>query len=115
MVAAEPVIRAVLPDANVPASVRSGGTPVQRCPATDRDAILAAWLDEHDEGTACVIGDPAFAGADRIRSLSAVEAKGLEFDLVVLAATSPSGDDVTDAVDRYVAMTRATRRLVILE
>ena len=74
-----------------------------------------AWLDEHDEGTACVIGDPAFAGADRIRSLSAAEAKGLEFDLVVLATAPPSGDDVTDAVDRYVAMTRATRRLVILE
>ncbi|WP_222844460.1 hypothetical protein [Saccharomonospora sp. CUA-673] len=115
MAAAEPVIRAVLPDANVPTSIRRGGAPVEYRPAAERDAILDAWLAEHDQGTACVLGDPTYPGIDRVRSLSPVEAKGLEFDLVLLAEPAPSGDPVTDAVDRYVAMTRATQRLVILE
>jgi DNA helicase IV len=38
--------------------------------------------------------------------------KGLEFDLVVLIDTAAVG--VQAAVDRYVAMTRATQQLVIL-
>ena len=50
----------------------------------------------------------------RVRSLTAGTAKGLEFDLVVLVAPGSFGDGVAGAVDRYVAMTRATRQLVIL-
>ena len=38
----------------------------------------------------------------------------LEFDLVVLIDTEAFGDGVEGAVDRYVAMTRATQQLVIL-
>jgi DNA helicase IV len=40
--------------------------------------------------------------------------KGLEFDLVVLVDPEAFGDGIEGAVDRYVAMTRATQRLVIL-
>jgi DNA helicase IV len=61
-----------------------------------------------------VIGDPAFAGSDRVRSLTPVLAKGLEFDLVVLVRPQSFGTGIEGAVDRYVAMTRATQRLVIL-
>ncbi len=61
-----------------------------------------------------MIGDPAFAGADRIRSLSAEGAKGLEFDLVVLVDPERWGNGITVAVDTYVAMTRATQELVVL-
>ena len=106
---AEPVIRAVLPDANVPRSIRSTGVPVVHGSVGDRDAILGAWLAEHAEGVVCVIGDPAFAATTRVRSLTPELAKGLEFDLVVLVDPEKFG-----AVDRYVAMTRATRQLVIL-
>lgn len=66
------------------------------------------------DGVACVIGDAGFEGDDRVRSLSPVDAKGLEFDLVVLVDPDAFGAGVAGAVDRYVAMTRATRELVIL-
>jgi DNA helicase IV len=43
-----------------------------------------------------------------------VLAKGLEFDLVVVIDPDSFGDGIEGAVDRYVAMTRATAQLVIL-
>jgi len=115
MVEAEPVIRAAIPDANVPTSVRSSGIPVSRAAFAERDVILEAWLAEHPEGIACVIGDPGFEASDRVRSLTPELAKGLEFDLVVLVEPERFGDGIEGAVDRYVAMTRATRQLAILE
>jgi superfamily I DNA/RNA helicase len=139
MAEAEPVIRAVLPDANVPTSIRSSGVPVVHGPASDLDSILDAWLAGHADGIACVIGDPAFLKntaqeTSRVRSLTPELSKGLEFDLVVLINPAAWGSDTKDgdikdgdikdggikdggiegAVDRYVAMTRATQQLVIL-
>jgi DNA helicase IV len=63
---------------------------------------------------ACVIGDPTFRATDRVQSLTPQLAKGLEFDLVVLVDPQGWGDGVEGAVDRYVAMTRATSQLVVL-
>jgi hypothetical protein len=116
MAEAEPVIRAALPDANVPTSVRSTGVPVVHGSRTDLGSILDTWLAEHaqGEGIACVIGDPTFQGTPRIRSLPPELAKGLEFDLVVLVDPGSFGAGIEGAVDRYVAMTRATQELVIL-
>ena len=114
MAHAEPVIRAVLPDANVPTSIRSSGVPVRYGAAAELGSILDAWLAAHAEGIACVIGDPAFAAAPRVRSLTAELSKGLEFDLVVLVDPEAFGPGIEGAVDRYVAMTRATQQLVIL-
>ncbi|MGC4814979.1 RNA polymerase recycling motor ATPase HelR [Micromonospora sp. DT228] len=114
MAEAEPVIRAVLPDANVPTSIRGNGLPVVRGSVAELGAILDAWLTAHTDGTACVIGDPTFAPTSRVRSLSPEQAKGLEFDLVVLIDPEAFGTGVEGAVDRYVAMTRATQQLVIL-
>jgi superfamily I DNA/RNA helicase len=115
MAEAEPVIRAVLPDANVPVSIRHGGVPVTHGAAADLDTILAGWLAGHAEGTACVIGVPGFRPrSGRVQSLTPELAKGLEFDLVVLVDPGRFGSGVQGAVDRYVAMTRATRQLVIL-
>jgi hypothetical protein len=114
MAEAEPVIRAVLPDANVPTSIRSGGFPVRHGPAADLDSIVGAWLAAHDEGIACVIGDPTFRATSRVQSLTPELAKGLEFDLVVLVDPEAFGTGIEGAVDRYVAMTRATQQLVIL-
>ena len=97
MAEAAPVIRAALPDANVPVSIRSSGIPVVHGDVADLDRVLAA----HTDGTVGVIGGPG---------MPPELAKGLEFDLVVLvepASWSP--------VDRYVAMTRATRQLVVLD
>ncbi|MFF0218626.1 RNA polymerase recycling motor ATPase HelR [Streptomyces vinaceus] len=114
MARAEPVIRAALPDANVPTSIRSSGVPVAYGAVTDLEGILDDWLAAHAEGTACVIGDPSFRATPRVRSLTPQLSKGLEFDLVVLVGPEAFGEGVEGAVDRYVAMTRATRQLVIL-
>ncbi|MER7624772.1 RNA polymerase recycling motor ATPase HelR [Streptomyces sp. NPDC126503] len=114
MTEAETVIRAALPDANVPVSVRSTGVPVVHGPVTELDAVLAGWLAEHTEGVACVIGAPAFRERPRVRSLTPGLSKGLEFDLVVLVDPEAFGTGIEGAVDRYVAMTRATQRLVVL-
>jgi hypothetical protein len=114
MAEAEPVIRAALPDANVPTSIRSSGIPVVHGSASDLDSILDSWLAAHAEGIACVIGDPTFRATSRVRSLTPELAKGLEFDLVVLVDPEAFGTGIEGAVDRYVSMTRATQRLVLL-
>ena len=114
MAQAEPVIRAVLPDANVPTSIRSSGVPVVRGSTSDLGSILDTWLAAHADGIACVIGDPAVRPTSRVRSLTPELAKGLEFDLVVLIDPEAFGKGIEGAVDRYVAMTRATQQLVIL-
>jgi len=116
MAEAEPVIRAVLPDANVPTSIRSSGLPVVHESVSELGPILDRWLAAHaeGEGIACVIGDPSFRATARVQSLIPELAKGLEFDLVVLIDPESFGTGIEGAVDRYVAMTRATQQLVIL-
>jgi DNA helicase IV len=114
MAEAEPVIRAALPDANVPISIRSTGVPVTHGSASELGPVLGTWLAAHHEGIAAVIGDPTFPPASRVWSLAPELSKGLEFDLVVLIDPQAFGDGIEGAVDRYVAMTRATQRLVIL-
>ncbi|MGW0928659.1 RNA polymerase recycling motor ATPase HelR [Streptomyces sp. NPDC002644] len=114
MAEAEPVIRAAVPDANVPTSVRRAGIPVHHGTVAELRDVVDGWLAAHKEGIACVIGDPAFRETPRVRSLTPELAKGLEFDLVVLVRPERFGEGVAGAVDRYVAMTRATQRLVVL-
>src|SRR3954464_7662628 len=60
MAEAEPVIRAVLPDANVPTSIRSTDVPVVHGSTSDLGSVLDTWLAANDDGIACVIGDPTF-------------------------------------------------------
>lgn len=127
---AAPAILAAIPDANVPTSVRSSGVPVHHGGVDELDVVIDAWLAENDqgEGTAVVIrgedgsgaraglgawAPPAAAGG-RVRILTPRMAKGLEFDLVVLLGPRGFEEGITGAVDRYVAMTRATGRLVVL-
>jgi hypothetical protein len=64
MAEAEPVIRELLPDANVPTSIRSSGSSGARGPTSELRAIVDDWLATHD-GVACVIGDPTYAAAAR--------------------------------------------------
>ncbi|MFJ5955345.1 RNA polymerase recycling motor ATPase HelR [Paenarthrobacter sp. NPDC092416] len=116
MVEAEPVIRAALPDANVPTSIRSSGLPVVHGSAAELESILDTWLRSHADGVACVISRDGVSlpASPRVRRLTPELAKGLEFDLVVLMDPESFGPGIDGAVDRYVAMTRATQQLVIL-
>jgi len=122
MAEAEPVIRAVFPDANVPTSVRTTGVPVGHRKMSELGAILDAWLETNPEGIACVIGTRdgrTVTPSSRVRTLTPEDVKGLEFDLVVLIDPDTFGSDgrergIEGTVDRYVSMTRATQQLVLL-
>ena len=119
MAEAEPVIRAVFPDANVPTSIRSSGVPVEHGSTSELRSILHTWAAANADGIACVIGtgeleEDSIEATSRVRSLTPELSKGLEFDLVVLLDPESFGEGIEGAVDRYVAMTRATQRLVIL-
>ena len=48
MAEAEPVIRAAIPDANVPTSVRASGVPVVRGPVSGLRSLVEEWLGAHD-------------------------------------------------------------------
>lgn len=69
MTEAEPVIRAVLPDANVPTSIRSTGMRVRRGSASELDSIVATWLAGHADGIGWVVGDPTFRATPLVWSL----------------------------------------------
>ena len=81
--------------------------------ATGQDVALVADI-ESKLLKAEYAGDPTFRRTARVRSLTPELAKGLEFDLVVLVDPDAFGTGIEGAVDHYVAMTRATQRLVIL-
>src|SRR6202000_1541719 len=55
MAEAEPVIRAVLPDANVPTSVRRTGVAVVPGQAAELGDVIEAWLATNADGIAAVI------------------------------------------------------------
>ena len=119
MAAAAPVIRAVFPDANVPTSIRSSDLPVVHASTSDLGTVVDTWLAGHDDGIACVISTDGSSGnayekTARVRALTPELSKGLEFDLVVLVDPEDFGSGIEGAVDRYVAMTRATQQLVVL-
>ncbi len=119
MAEAEPVIRAAIPNANVPISIRRSNVPVVHGSVSDLGSILDTWLAAHAEGIACVIGtgdieSGTIPATSRVRSVTPELSKGLEFDLVVLIDPETFGQGIEGAVDRYVAMTRATQQLVIL-
>ena len=111
--AAEQISRAI-PGANVPTSIRSTGLPIIRGEESELQSVLDEWVASHPEGTACVIGDPSFVARERVVSLTPSLAKGLEFDLVVVVNPSRFGEGITGAVDRYVAMSRATQQMAVL-
>ncbi|GAA1487555.1 RNA polymerase recycling motor ATPase HelR [Brachybacterium sacelli] len=111
---AAPVIRAALPDANVPRSIRETGVPVRHGRTEELEEILEAWLGEHEEGTVGVIGHPTLVSTARVQALTPQLAKGLEFDLVVLVDPENFGEGLEGAAARYVAMTRATAELAVL-
>ena len=98
----------------MPTSIRSTDIPVLHGAASELGSILDTWLAAHADGIACVIGDPTFHATSRVQSLTPELSKGLEFDLVVLVDPDVFGTGIQGAVDRYVAMTRATQQLVIL-
>lgn len=136
MEVAATAIRAVLPQVQVPTSVRSSGRAVQTVSPGEVGEMLASWVAERPDGSICLIAEDAVVTEDlrlriqdwqrqhpALRLLTPELAKGLEFDLVLVldpdswgAGETPIAGErtVAAAVDRYVAMTRATQHLVIV-
>jgi DNA helicase IV len=137
------VLRAALPGAEPPSSVRSTGVPPRIVPvrdAADLPARVAATaLDELaavGDGTVGIVCPASLVGAvaaalerhgadfggaadralDAPISLVPVEmAKGLEFDAVVVAEPAGIAEEAaTGLLALYVALTRATRRLALV-
>jgi len=114
------------PDLRPPRSVRTTGEPPWRCQSTlaDLPQVVAEIAASHAEGQLAIITpSPHLARlspttgpdiTDPVVVLTPGQAKGLEFDSVIVVdpatiLASPHGHN-----DLYVAMTRATRRLVVV-
>lgn len=133
---AAPVVRRAYPGADLPRAIRETG--VKPLLAAAEAGELPGWLDRQVaafagqvQGTIGVIAPPSrlaalaaatadlpgFTGAgDRVSLVSPLSAKGLEYDAVVvvspdeIVAQSPGGERVL-----YVALTRPTQRLAVVE
>lgn len=91
------------------------------------DAVARELLEGVGGQVAVISADGAARGAgrgaeiaagesmeDRVQVLSPNQSKGLEFDGVVLVEPATIWGDGTGAAELYIALTRATQRLVIL-
>jgi DNA helicase IV len=104
------VASGVLPDVEPPVSVRRTGIrPWARkvLPEDLSDAARAA-IDEAGAGTVAIIAPRGVLPG--VATLTPHEAKGLEFDVVIVVEPGR----IENPADLYVALTRATRELGIL-
>jgi DNA helicase IV len=116
-------IRQVMPDADIPEAVRSTGLLPEHRVVADPLGAVADAVDEvlsHVDGSVGVIvGERDRLKVDvdheRVSVVTPLESKGMEYDAVVvvepgrIVAESPMGSRIL-----YVALTRATQRLVTL-
>ena len=123
------VVRAEVPDADIPAAVRETGVePVDVTVGPDRlvaaaEAEVDRWVDEV-EGSIAVVAPAVHAaalaglngaGSGRVQVIDPMSTKGLEYDATVIVdpdeitAESPGGVRVL-----YVALTRAAHRMSVV-
>jgi hypothetical protein len=123
------VIRTIMPDLPLPSAVRSTGVdPVDvvvdaaMLPAVLRDAVEKQLADV--DGTVGVItpvprrdevaGWLGGVAGERLQVVTALEAKGMEYDAVVLVEPGDLTKDASGIRTLYVALSRATQRLTTL-
>ncbi|MGI9605168.1 MAG: ATP-binding domain-containing protein [Acidimicrobiales bacterium] len=122
---ARPVLAALAPDLLSPSAIRNGPEPVLiRSPDPDAelDALVERARADVDDGTVAVIdahvhdrtGHVAHRDDTGVWWLTPIEAKGMEFDAVIVV--EPANIDALDngLARLYVALTRATERLYVL-
>jgi hypothetical protein len=116
------------PGLRPPRSVRSSGEPPWRVRTDDLPAALAEFAAAHTDGQLAIIAPAEHVGrlsgalslpappdlTRKVVLLTPAQAKGLEFDVVLIAdpagiLAAPRGHN-----DLYVAMTRATKRLGVV-
>ncbi|MEV0237219.1 ATP-binding domain-containing protein [Nonomuraea sp. NPDC050786] len=128
MAVAADVLRAFAPDQEPPESVREGGALPRavRMPLSGLPGLVAEELALIGEGRVGVVSADArhaevsalFPGGDLdapVVALTVGQAKGLEFDAVVVVDPAGIlGQSPMGGQDLYVAVTRATRRLTVV-
>ncbi|GIE29919.1 DNA helicase [Actinoplanes italicus] len=119
------VIRTIMPDLPLPSAVRSTGvepadvvTDARGLPETVRELTekqlsevdgtigLITPVPRRDEMAEWVAGLP-----ERVQVVTALEAKGMEYDAVVLVEPAQIATDLAGVRTLYVALSRATQRL----
>ncbi|WP_150243052.1 HelD family protein [Nocardiopsis quinghaiensis] len=141
MAVAADVLREAAPDEEVPESVRGEGDPPRAVRLSSLEGELSALVDgevrtigagrvavvtadRHVDTVAAALPTAARPGAggsgtgrdaleETVVVLTATEAKGLEFDSVVVVEPDALLAQPRGANDLYVAVTRATRRLTV--
>ncbi|PWU59974.1 ATP-dependent DNA helicase [Micromonospora globispora] len=123
-------IRRLYPDLSLPTAVRSTGVPpVERTvPAAELAAATVAAADTllaEVEGTVGVItpvprrdevaGWLGELGGSRLQVVTSLQAKGMEYDGVVLVAPSEIRAEPSGVRTLYVALSRATQRLTTVD
>jgi hypothetical protein len=117
------VIRRVSPDLRLPTAVRTTGVPPEHRRVADLPVAVPAvvtGLLEQVEGTVGVITPigrrEQVAGwldpDPRVQVVTALEAKGMEYDGVVVVEPAEIGAQPAGTSTLYVALSRATQRLV---
>jgi DNA helicase IV len=124
-----PLLPEIAPDVVAPIAYREGGEPPRRVPSRDPlgDAVGEAVREAEREGSVALIVPEAMREAAIARLgeghvydlvvLTARAAKGLEFDRVVIAepaAIVAEAGGVDGLRQLYVALTRATKTLVLV-
>jgi DNA helicase IV len=140
MAVAADVLRVAAPGEEVPESVREEGDPpravrlaslaelpalvAEEAAAIGEGRVAVVTADRHADAVAAALPGAARPGAaapGRVRDpleeavvvLTATESKGLEFDAVVVVEPGAVLAQPRGGNDLYVAVTRATRRLVV--
>ena len=128
------VVVAAVPSADLPTAVRSVGVE-PRLEIAGAEGIAAAMINivagllTEVEGTVAVIGPPTLKpelvarlgqaqlpGTDRVAVVAPLEAKGLEYDAVLVITPDEIVAELPGGVRTlYVALTRPTQRLVTLD
>ncbi len=128
---ASSVVVTAFPDADLPKAVRSTGAAPQLLESTperlaaDASRVVDTLLGQVD-GTVGVISPPSLrervaaalspADAARVSVVTPLESKGLEYDAVLVVAPDAVVSESPGGVRAlYVALTRATQRLVTLD
>lgn len=116
---AQPILETLAPDLERSKSIRSSGIPPIAVRLdhlrTDLAPFVARQRAEQPDGRLAVLGlDLPMAGEEGgVAWLSPWQAKGLEFDTVILVEPARLLDEEHGLSLLYVAITRATNRLVI--
>ncbi|MBB5917766.1 DNA helicase IV [Nocardia transvalensis] len=125
MAVAADVLAAIDPEASAPRSVRESGHEPEAFRVTDDEAVatvarLVGAEAERPGITAVLapharVADYAGLASDSVRVLTVSEAKGLEFDAVIMVEPQAVLDESPRGLnDLYVALTRATQRLSVV-